>query len=113
MRKKLAKWLLLAAKKLEPSEVFSLADKYEPKKLGIGFHISKKDIKEYRMRNPNMKSNREALSYMIKDTKKEIGISILAGAYKNGLIRYKVRSTLWSADVVGELYVYEKSEESN
>lgn len=111
MRKKLARWLLGLARKLDSQKEFVLAEVHEPKKLGIGYHISKRDVREYRKQNPKFKSHREALSALIEDTKKEIGMNILAGAYKNGVINYKVSRTLWTADVTGDLYVYVKNEE--
>jgi hypothetical protein len=110
MRKKLASWLLSIAKRLDPQKEFILADKYGPKKLGIGYHITKKEVQEYRKHNPQFKSHRKALAAMIEDTKKEIGMNILAGAYRNELIHYEVKKSLWVADVTGDLYVYAKVE---
>lgn len=111
MKKQLAQWLLRLAKRLDPQEEFVLADVHEPKKLGIGYHISKNDVKKYRKHNPKFKSHREALAALIEDIKKEIGMNILAGAYKNDLINYKIKKSLWTADVTGKLYVYAKNEE--
>lgn len=110
MRKRLAKWLIGVAKRLDPQKEFVLAEVHEPKKLGIGYHITKNDVKRYRKENPQFKSHREALSALIEDTKKEVGTNIFAGIYKNNLINYKVRKTLWVADVIGELFVYGKKE---
>ena len=106
MKEKIANWLLSLARRLCPQKEFTLAEVYEPKKLGIGYHITKSDVREYRKHNHQFKSHRQALNAIIEDTKKEIGMNILAGAYKNELIDYKVRKTLYVADVTGDLYVY-------
>ena len=112
MKESIAKWLVSVARRLCPQKRFELAEVHEPKKLGIGYHISKADVRKYRKANPQFKSHRQALNALIEDTKKEIGMNILAGAYKNGLIKYNVRKTMYVADVVGDLYVYVNKEES-
>jgi len=113
MKKKIAQWLLRLAKRLDPQKEFILADQYEPKALGIGYHITKNDVREYRKHNPEIKSHREGLKRLIEDQKKEIGTNIFAAIYKNDLIDYNVKKTLWVADVTGRLYVYTpKVEES-
>ena len=112
MKKRIAQWLLKMAKRLDPQKEFVLADVHEPKKLGIGFHITKNDVRKFRKLNSGYTSHRKGLEALIEETKKEINASIVAGLYKNGLITYKVNKSLWTADVVGELYVYNhKSEE--
>ena len=113
MKKQLAQFFLRLARRLDPQKEFTLAEVHEPKKLGIGYHITKKDVQEYRKHNPQFSSHRKALAAMIEDTKKEIGMNILAGAYKNNLINYRVNKTLWVADVYGDLYVYAKREETD
>ena len=111
MKERLANWLVKVARWIYPQKEFTLAEIKEPKKLGIGYHITKKDVREYRKNNPQIKSHREALAALIEDTKKEIGMNIFAGIYKNDLIDYKVRKTLYVADVTGELHVYAKKKE--
>ena len=111
MRKHIANWLVSLARWLYPQKDFKLAESYEPKKLGIGYHITKNDVRKYRKQNPKFKSHREALNALIEDTKREIGMNILAGAYKNNLIDYKVRKTLYVADVKGSLNVYAPQKE--
>lgn len=113
MKKRLALFFLRIARRLDPQKEYKLEEIYEPKKLGIGYHITKKDVKEYRKHNPQFSSHRKALDAMIEDTKKEIGMNILAGAYKNNLINYKISKTLWVADVTGDIYVYVKKEDAD
>ena len=110
MKEKIAKWLVRLARRLCPREEFTLAQVHEPKKLGIGYHITKNDVRKYRKQNPQFKSHRQALNALVEDTKKEILMNIMAGALKNGLVNYKIRKTLYVADVTGDLYVYAPKE---
>lgn len=112
MKEKIANWLLRLARWLCPQKEFTLAEIHEPKKLGIGYHITKKDVRDYRKQNPQFKSHRQALNAMIEDTKKEILMNIMAGALHNELVNYKVRKTLYVADVTGDLYVYVPKEKN-
>ncbi len=112
MKEKIAAWLVRLAKRIYPKRDFIYAAVYEPKKLGIGYHISKKDVLEYRKQNPQYKSHRQALMALIEDTKKEIGTNIFASVYKNNLIDYKVRKTPFVADVTGDLFVYVRKEKT-
>ena len=111
MKKKLAKWLFNIARRLDPQKEYMLAEQYEPRQLGIGYHLTKRDVQEFRKRNPQYSSHRKGLEALIEDTKKEIGTNIFAGIYKNNLIEYKVKKTFWTADVTGRLNVYVSKEQ--
>lgn len=113
MKERIALWLVGIAKRLCPQKEFSLAEAHEPKKLGIGYHITKKDVREYRKHNPQFKSHRQALNALVEDTRKEIGMNIFAAVYKNNLIDYTVHKTPYVADVTGALYVYASKKEAD
>ena len=49
MKKRLAQWFLLVAKRFDPDitvEKFKEVKEYEPKKLGLSIEISKQDVRE-------------------------------------------------------------------
>lgn len=110
MKKKIAHFLLKIARKLDPQKEYILAEQYEPKQLGIGYHITKRDVQEFRKQNPQYTSHRKGLEALIEDTKKEVGTNIFAGIYKNELIEYKIKKSFWTADVSGRLNVYVNKE---
>lgn len=112
MKKRLAQWLLKLARRLDPQKDYQLQEQYEPKQLGIGYHITKNDVKEFRKRNPQYTSHRKGLEALIEETKKEIGTNIFAGIYKNNLVDYKVKKSFYTADVSGRLNVYVCKEEN-
>lgn len=110
MRKMLANLLVRLARRIYPQKDFQLVEGFEPKKLGIGYHITKNDVRKYRKDHPEYNSHRKALDALIEDTKKEIGTNIFAGIYKHNLIDYKINKTLYVADVRGTLNVYASKE---
>ena len=111
IKKFVAQWLVNLAKRLDPQEEFLLAEQYEPRQLGIGYHITKRDVQKFRKRNPQYTSHRKGLEALIEETKKEVGTNIFAGIYKNDLIEYKVKKSFWTADITGRLNVYVKKEQ--
>lgn len=110
MKKRLAQILVRLARRLDPQLEYLLQDQYEPRQLGIGYHITKKDVKQFREDNPQYTSHRKGLEALIEETKKEIGTNIFAGIYKNDLIVYEVKKSFWTADVTGRLNVYVSKE---
>ena len=105
-KKTISKWLVSLARRLDPQREYLLQEQFEPRQLGIGYHITKKDVKRFREEHPQYTSHRKGLEALIEETKKEIGTNIFAGIYKNGLIDYKVKKSFWTADVTGRLNVY-------
>lgn len=110
MKKTIAKWLVSLARRIDQKREYLLSEQFEPKQLGIGYHITKKDVQEFRKQNPQYTSHRKGLEALIEDTKKEVGTNIFAGIYKNQLIDYKVKKSFWTADVYGRLNVYVSKE---
>ena len=113
MKEKIAHLLVRLAKWLCPREEFALSNLHEPKKIGIGYHITKADVRKFRVDNPQYKSHRKALNAIVEDTKKEIIRNIVASIVKNDLIQYSVHKTLYVADVIGKLYVYAPQKETD
>ncbi len=113
MKKRLAQFLVRLARRLNPQREYLLAEQYEPRQLGIGYHITKKDVQEFRKQNPQYTSHRKGLEALIEETKKEVGTNIFAGIYKNNLIDYKVKKSFWTADVTGRLNVYVSKEQDH
>lgn len=106
MKKRLAQFLVSLARRLDPQREYLQQEQFEPRQLGIGYHITKKDVKRFREEHPQYTSHRKGLEALIEETKKEIGTNIFAGIYKNNLIDYQVKKSFWTADVRGRLNVY-------
>ena len=110
MKKRISKWLIDLALVLNPS--VEVRDSYVAKKLGIGIHITKNDVKRFRKLNPEYTSHRKGLEALIEDTKKKAAMNIVAGIQENNIMEYDVRRTLWTADVKATLRVYVPKEKS-
>ena len=111
MKKKLAKWLVAIAKKIDPQKNYKLEEQWEPVQLGIGYEISKSDVRKYRKENPQYDSHRKGMDALIEDTKQVIAGNIAAGMIEKGLLSFKVNRTLWSAKVRGRVVVYKQKED--
>lgn len=111
MRKTIANWLVHLSRMLYPQQEFTLAEIHVPRKVGIGYHITKRDVREYRKHNPQFKSYRVALAALVEDTKKEIVMNIMASIVKNEIVHFDVKKSLYVADVTGKLYVYAPKKE--
>lgn len=106
MRRKIANWLVCIARRLYPHGEYELVEKYLPRKLCIGYHIAKSDVRKLRNKHPEYSSHRKGLDALIKDTKDVILGNIVAGIKHGGLVEYKVKKTFWTADITGALNVY-------
>ncbi len=106
MKKCIAKWLLRLARRLDSGMKIPELDGFEAKRLGIGYHLSKADVRKYRAEHPELTSHRKGLEALIQDTKGVIVGSITRGLYDNRCIDFHVRKTLFTADVTGTLNVY-------
>ena len=104
MKKHLAKMLVWLAGKLDQS--VEKKDGYVARQVGIGIHITKNDVKKFRKVNPQYKSHREGLKALVEDTKRKAVINLVEGMRQNGVIDYKVNSSLWTADVKVKIGVY-------
>lgn len=110
MKKQIAQWLVSIARRLDGTRQYELTEVYEPCKLGIGYHLSKRDVKKFRAEHPEYTSHRKGLDGFIEDTKQIILGNIAAGLKEKGLVTYSVKKTLWTADVTGEVVVYKKKD---
>lgn len=106
MKRKIAYLLLKLAKCICPKDEFSLADVYMPKTLGIGYHITKADVRKFRKEHPEYTSHRKGLEALIEETKMVILGNLVAGLREKDIVIYKVNKTLWTANVTGKLNVY-------
>lgn len=113
MKKKIAKWLLKAAKWLNPTIEFD--DVKEARPMGICVHVSKKDVRNFRKEHPEVKSHREGLRLLTEEAKWRIAGTIGRGMMQHGVINFNVKKTLYVADVSGIAFVYggEKESEDN
>ena len=106
MKKRLAAWLFRMAKRLDHDIKIEELNGYEARQLGIGYHISKADVKKFRIENPQYTSHRKGLEALINDTKTVILGSIARGLTDNKCVEYNVKKSFWTADVTGRLNVY-------
>lgn len=112
MRKRIAKWLICIAEKINPQIRAELVDNYEAKKLGICLRRTKKEIKDYRKKKKTDESwsNRKADEMLIKEVKNEVRQSIINSINQRGLIEYSVEKVSDELHVTGEIKVYIKKE---
>ena len=106
MRKKIAKWLNAIARKLYKEGNYDLIENYEPAKLGVGYHITKSEVKKYRKANPDCPSHRQGVIDLVEETKKVILSQIAQALDQKGLVTFDIKRTLWTADVSGFTIVY-------
>lgn len=104
MKKKLSRWLVKAAKWLNPSVI--LENTKEARPMGLCIHISKKDVRDFRKTHPEIKSHREGMKVLVEEAKWRIAGAIGRGMMEKGVIDFGVKQTLYVADVSGVAYVY-------
>ena len=116
MKKRLAKWFLLVAKRLDPETHVENAqhiEDYDAKKIGLTYVITKKDIKDFRFKDGARMSAHEGERGIIHEVKKNIRKHIISGIDSNRLIEYEVRREDGGFRVSGELKVYVRKPETN
>ena len=109
MKKRLAKWFLLVAKRLDPEiylENAQIVEDYEAKKIGITYVITKKDIKDYRYKDGARMSLAYARKMLLNETKMKIRMHIIGCVDINRLIEYDIKKEDEGFNVSGELKVY-------
>ena len=111
MRRKLAELLVGIARWLDPQKEYESIEQYEPVQLGVGYHISKQDVRKFRKAHEECTSHRKGLDALVEDTKQVIMGNIAAGLVERGLLEFKVKKTLWTADVTGRVIVYKGKSE--
>lgn len=106
MKKRLAQWFLLVAKRLDNNIVidnYQYVKDYEPKKLGLTMEITKKDVRDFK--NDNNLSEREARKEIVKQAKQKIRSIIINSIDRLSLIEFDVRKRGCGFDVSGDLKV--------
>jgi len=109
MKKRLAQWFLLVAKRLDPEthiENAQVVEDYEAQKVGLTYVITKKDIKDFRYKDGARMSLREGKRGIINEVRKNIRKHIIGGIDANRLIEYQVKEENGGFRVSGELRVY-------
>ena len=104
MKKKISRWLLKAAKWLNPSILLENTAYARP--MGICIHISKKDVRSFRKEHPEIKSHREGLRVLVNEAKWRVAGAIGRGLMEQEAIDFDVKKTIYVADVSGIAYVY-------
>ena len=116
MKKRLAKWFLLVAKRLDPEthvENAQVIEDYDAQKIGLAYEITKKDIKDFRFKDGARMTLREGKRCLIHEVKKSIRKHIIGGIDANRLIEYKVVESDGGYRISGELKVYVRKSENN
>lgn len=109
MKKRLAQWLVLAAKHLCQEirvENARVVENYEAKKIGVTYVVPKKDIKECRCNDGKRVSLREVKRCMVRDVCKKIRLGIIGAIDTKRLIEYSVHEKNGELEISGELKVY-------
>lgn len=109
MKKRLAKWFLLVAKRLDPEthiENAQVIEDYDAQKVGLAYVITKKDIKEYRYKDGAQMSLREGRRCLVNEIRKKIRQHIIGCIDAKRLIEYNICEDDGSLHISGELKVY-------
>jgi hypothetical protein len=109
MKKRLAKWFLLVAKRLDPEthiENAQVIEDYDAQKVGLTYVITKKDIKDYRFKEGARMSLREGKRCLINEVRKKIRAHIIGCVDAKRLIEYDIKEEDGGFRVSGELKVY-------
>lgn len=109
MKKRLAKWFLLVAKRFDPEthiENAQVVEDYDAQKIGLTYVITKKDIKEYCHKDGARMSFREGKRCLINEVRRKIRMHIIGRIDANRLIEYVVNTEDGGFSMSGELKVY-------
>ena len=109
MKKRLARWFLLVAKRLDPDthiENAQVVEDYDAKKVGLTYVITKKDIKDFRYKDGARMSQRDGKRCVINDARKKIRSHIIGCVDANHLIEYDIKEENGGYRISGELKVY-------
>lgn len=108
MKKSISRWLFALAKLLNPA--VELESNQEARPMGLCIHISKKDVRDFRKNNPEIKSHREGMKVLIEEAKWRVAGAIGRGMMDKGIINFTTKKTLYVADVSGVAFVYDAKE---
>lgn len=112
MKKKISRFLLKVARRLDSTVVFE--DIPAARQLGLCIHIAKKDVRNFRAEHPEVKSHREGLRLLVEEAKWQVAGAIGRAFVKKNIIDYDIKKTSLVADVTGTVYIYggEETEEA-
>lgn len=116
MKKRLARWFLLVAKRLDPEthvENAQIVEDYDAMKIGLTYEVTKKDIKNFRFNDGARMSLREGKRRLIHEVKNNIRKHIIGSIDANRLIEYEVKEQEGRYRISGELKVYIRKPENN
>ena len=116
MKKRLAQWFLLVAKRLDPkSDIENVPEiiDYEPKKMGLSYVITKKDVKDFRYKDGARMSLREGERGILNEARKNIRKHIISCIDANHLIEYQTKKQNGGFHISGEMKVYVRKPEDN
>lgn len=106
MKKRLAQWFLLVAKRFDPDiviENYKQVKDYVPKKLGLSIEIKKQDVRKFR--DESGLPEAQAKKAIVEDAKVRISNEILKAVCSNGLIEFDIRKRGCGYVVEGDLKV--------
>lgn len=110
MKKRLAQWFLLVAKRLDPDiciENAKVVEDYDARKIGLEYVVTKKDVKEFRFKDGARMSLREARRGVVGECRRNIRKHIFGCIDAYRLIEYIVKQDDDGGfHVSGELRVY-------
>lgn len=109
MKKRLAKWFLLVAKRLDPAthvENVQYVEDYEARKIGLTYIVMKKDIKVNRTKDGAQMSFRESRRCLLNEVRKKIRMYIIGVIDSRRLVEYSTEEVDGDIKVSGEIKVY-------
>lgn len=114
MKKRLAQWFLLVAKRLDPEisiENAQVVEDYDAQKIGLTYVITKRDIKDYRFKDGARMSYREGQRCLFSEVRKNIRKHIIGCIDANRLIEYHVKQQENGFLISGDLKVYVRKQD--
>ena len=114
MRKRLANWFLLVARRLDPEiyvENAQVIEDYDAKKIGLTYVVTRKDIKEYRFKDGARMSHRDGKRCLFNEVRKKIRQHIIGCIDALRLIDYDVVIDNGDYKISGDLKVYVRKKE--
>lgn len=106
MKEKVAHWLIRLAEWICPT-INPVADAWGvPKKLGLCYHVDKKDIRKYHKKHPEFHSSAAAKRALVKECMSNIGATIAGTLANEHLIHYETKVGMNDATISGYIGIY-------
>lgn len=106
MKKKLSRFLLKLARRIDKTVVFE--DIPTARELGLCIHIAKSDVRNFRKEHQDIKSHRKGLHLLIEEAKWQVAGAIGRAFIQKDIINFDIKKTNLVADVTGTVYIYGK-----